>query len=335
MHTTISSKIHDWQTEPLAAFARFIISEDYARMSRRFGSKVNVKTISPDSATVYQDMFAKFMRWLMETNQLTLLSLTETQFYAFLTQPDAKGNPELQSAIQYRYVRLIEKVYEHLQITPNPAKAVIFKAFQQELRLTGRNMQGMALTDSEVAQFIDALPVSEAQVRPDRIHAGWKKRRDRALQCVMLGAGLRVAEAVGLHVDEISPTQDLDGSLKITIRPDDKHATSYEHVTFLRSELVSDVLAWLAERPMIGIDGTFLFPSSKAGMLNKSTVYAQVKRTFERAGIDIDRMGGRTLRNTFAVRDIHRGIDIEIVQKKLGLAEERSALAYKVIANKI
>jgi hypothetical protein len=60
------------------------------------------------------------------------------------------------------------------------------------------------------------------------------------------------------------------------------------------------------------------------------TVYRQVKATFERAGINVDRHGGRTLRNTFAVEELRDGGTKTDLKKYLGLALERSAELYEL-----
>ena len=156
-------------------------------------------------------------------------------------------------------------------------------------------------------------------------HCGyaWKKRRDRALQCVMLGGGLKVSE--------VSPDIEIDGSLKVSLLPDDKHETSYRHETFIQPEFVSDVLSWIKERAMVGVGGTLLFPGTDGEKLDKSSVYTQVKKTFTRAEIAISRVGGRTLRNTFAIKEIQAGEQLGTLQKKLGLADQRSVFLYKSI----
>ena len=61
--------------------------------------------------------------------------------------------------------------------------------------------------------------------------------------------------------------------------------------------------------------------------MDKATVYRQVKKTFERAGLEMPRQGGRTLRNTFAVRELEKE-SVELVGQLLGLERQRSTEAY-------
>lgn len=81
--------------------------------------------------------------------------------------------------------------------------------------------------------------------------------------------------------------------------------------------------------PRVG--GTLLFPGTDGEKLDKSSVYTQVKKTFTRAEIAISRVGGRTLRNTFAIKEIQAGEQLGTLQKKLGLADQRSVFLYKSI----
>ena len=63
-------------------------------------------------------------------------------------------------------------------------------------------------------------------------------------------------------------------------------------------------------------------------MLDKATVYRQIRKTFEAAKIELPRRGGRTLRNTFAAQEIRAGASNAELIEKLGLNEERSLEIY-------
>jgi site-specific recombinase XerD len=161
-------------------------------------------------------------------------------------------------------------------------------------------------------------------------HAGWKRRRDRAMQIVMALAGLRVAEAIGLLLDEVGRQPDIDGALTLNITPEAKHRTSYEHTTTLPRAGVAELTAWLQEREALEIPGSLVFPANLEGEpLHKATVYRQTRATFERAGIAVSRAGGRTLRNSFAVQQLEQGMSRGELTTALGLALERSTEAYK------
>jgi integrase/recombinase XerD len=78
-----------------------------------------------------------------------------------------------------------------------------------------------ALDPAQLERFLAALPAVREAERASG--AGWKRRRDRAMQVVMALAGLRVAEAIGLLVDEIGRQPDVDGAIELSITPEAKH----------------------------------------------------------------------------------------------------------------
>lgn len=81
----------------------------------------------------------------------------------------------------------------------------------------------------------------------------------------------------------------------------------------------------------MAIPGQFVFPANLTGArMTRKTVYVQMRATFERAGMDLARSGGRTLRNTFAKRQLDSGASADDLKDVLGLALERSAADYKL-----
>jgi site-specific recombinase XerD len=235
------------------------------------------------------------------------------------------GRRDLNSKIAYRYLRLLERCFDYLERTPNPARQAIIATDRAHL---AEDAPMTALSPDDLQRFLAALPAG----RPDDMqgHAGWKRRRDRAMQIVMALSGLRVAEAIGLLVDEVGRQPDIDGALELNITPEAKHRTSYEHTTRLPSAGVAELTAWLKERAEMEIPSGLVFPANLDGEpLHKATVYRQTRATFERAGIAVSRAGGRTLRNSFAVQQLEHGMSRGELTTTLGLALERSTEAYR------
>ncbi|MES2257204.1 MAG: site-specific integrase [Pseudomonadota bacterium] len=314
-----------WDSHPAEQFKLFVTSQAFVETSRRLGADDGAAPISDESAHVYIAMFNKFIRW-MRQHRKTLSTLGHGDLLAFLAS-GSDGKRDLNSAIAYRYLRLIERCYIHLDVQPNPAQHAIFGVAK-----TGpiaRDHEMVVLSDEEFARFIAALPEHTVKYPRGGLLNGWKRRRDRAMQLAMLCAGLRVAEVVGMQIDEIGMQPELDGSHKVTVTPTGKHNTSVEHETYLTPFAAAEVFKWLDERGKMGIPGTLLFPANVAGdALDKATVYRQVKATFQRAGIAVARSGGRTLRNTFAAREFHNGTSVDEMVERLGLALERSTETY-------
>jgi site-specific recombinase XerD len=316
--------VSSWNSEPLVQFKLFVHSPAFAATSLRLGDRLDVKPISSDSATIYTLMFGKFVRW-MQSQHKTLSTIDHRDLLAFLELGE-NGKLDLNSKISYRYLRLLERCYVHLKASPNPAQHAIFEATRKRV---ARDQDMVALTDAQLLQFLAALPVHPANPHGAQPSRGWKRRRDRAMQLIMLCAGLRVSEVIGMQVDEVGAQPELDGALHLSLTPEAKHDTSYDHVTRLHPVAVPDVLAWLQERSASGIPGQLLFPANlRAEKLDKATVYRQVKATFVRAGMTVARSGGRTLRNTFAVQELKNGATDQELTQHLGLALEISTKTY-------
>jgi len=194
-----------------------------------------------------------------------------------------------------------------------------------------RDDAGRTLSEDQLQRFFAALPADAPRRQQSTPFDGWKRRRDRAMQVVIALAGLRVSEAVGLLLPEVGRQAAIDGSILLTITPDEKHDTSHEHTIALPREGADELGAWLQEREAMALPGQFVFPANLLGArMTRKTVYMQMRATFERAGMDLARSGGRTLRNTFARRQLDNGASPDDLKDVLGLALERSAADYKL-----
>jgi site-specific recombinase XerD len=326
-----------WQHEPQKAFDAFVTSTEFLALSKRRSTDLQQRAevlshapIRMSTARVYIAMWARFLRWLA-THKPSVFDVSRDDLMSFLEQREASGKRVLQGAtIRRQYLTLFERVYTHLEVSPNPATHAAFDVFKHRDRgLLGVNAPKAALTEAEQIAFMRALPVAEAASGNDPT-AGWKRRRDRAMQALMLGAGLKVAEVVGIYTSNIGE-KDQTGSVPITISPASAGGTVRAHQTQLRPFAAAEVLQWLRERRALPIPGQLLFPATlNGGRLDKATVYRQVKASFTRAGIDAGRQGGRTLRNSFAVRELKAGESLELVGEFMGHRRRRSTEHYMI-----
>jgi integrase/recombinase XerD len=324
--------VKTWDDDPLAAFTAFVTTPAFASTSRRVG-EAEPEAISTTSAAVYIFMFRKFTAWLAGQNR-RFSQVDERDLVRFVSQLRRRG--EQNSAITERYLRLLERCYSHLQIAPNPATSATKLATDNHY--LAQDVGTEALDPEQVDAFVAALPPREppGANRPGRLPKAWKRRRDHAVQATLLFGGLKVAEAIGLHLGEVedsfSPLP-----IRLKINPQDKHATSYEHETIVHGYGADALRYWLIERLAEDgngqrlIKGDLVFPGDAEGKpMSKVTLWRQVKATFARAGIDVNRSGGRTLRNTFAAQQLkEHGRTKNDVKGYLGLALERSAEIYE------
>jgi len=315
-----------WDANPVLAFKDFVCTMDFAQTGRRLRADGTFKILSRESAKIYLFMFANVATWIQEQG-LTFSSVSQTDLIRFIDRT-VKGKRVLNSKIAYRYLRLLERCYEYLELTPNPAQEAILSIDRAHLK---KDDAGRTLSDEQLERFFAALPAEAPRVRRNTPFDGWKRRRDRAMQVVMALAGLRVSEAVGLLLTEVDRQATIDGSMVLVITPDEKHDTSHEHTVTLPPEGADELRPWLQERETMAIPGQFVFPANLTGArMTRKTVYVQMRATFERAGMNLARSGGRTLRNTFAKRQLDNGASADELKDVLGLALERSAADYSL-----
>lgn len=321
MHTSTT-----WDADPVKSFREFVSTTAFAETGRRQRADGTLRIPSAASAKIYLFMFNNVTGWLQEQG-LAFSRVRHTDLLRFIERT-VKGKRVLNSKIAYRYLRLLERCYEHLGVTPNPAQQAILGIDRAHM---AKDDAGRTLSDEQLERFFAALPAEAPRRRRSTPFDGWKRRRDRAMQVVIALAGLRVSEAVGLLLAEVGKQAAIDGSIELTITPSEKHDTSHEHAVALPREGADELRAWMDEREAMAIPGDFVFPANLTGArMTRKTVYMQMRATFERAGMDLSRSGGRTLRNTFAKRQLDQGADPDELKDVLGLALERSAADYKL-----
>lgn len=315
-----------WDADPARSFKEFVATTAFAETGRRQRADGTLRVLSAESAKIYVFMFNNVASWFQE-QRLTFSTVTQADLRRFIDRT-VKGKRVLNSKIAYRYLRLLERCYEHLGVAPNPAQLAILGIDRAHMT---KDDAGRTLSDDQLERFFAALPAEAPRRRRNTPFDGWKRRRDRAMQVVIALAGLRVSEAVGLLLAEVGRQAAIDGSIVLSITPDEKHDTSHEHEISLPREGADELLAWLQERETMAIPGEFVFPANLTGArMTRKTVYMQMRATFERAGMDLSRSGGRTLRNTFARRQLDDGASPDELKDVLGLALERSAADYKL-----
>lgn len=311
--------VASWREAPLEAFVAWLLNPAFVV------TKQGVEQPLRDtSAQVYKFMGAKFIREVV------------------LPQPEEEGVParrgrqwgdvtpeviqsflvgnDLKRGIRNRYVRLIERLYDHLvakgMVTSNPARGLAIKAPSKS---NANHENTMWLNESQQAAVVKTLPDGP----------GWKAQRNRALIATVLGGGLKVSEVIELREQAIGPRQ-ADGSLYIEVH---QVGAGRRHRTKMAPWAAAILVGWVAARSEFGLPGELVFPAgSIGGTLHKATVYRQCAAVLSEAGIDpeiIKRRGARTLRNTYAMRELSEGQPLELVGEYLGHRTDRSTELYQ------
>ncbi len=191
---------------------------------------------------------------------------------------------------------------------------------------------GEGLIGVDVAQHIDLprqprlLPETLTVDEVERLLEAAPDLRGRALLELLYAAGLRISEALGLDVEELS----LDGGFVRVIGKGD-----HERLVPVGDIALDWLNRWLAEgRPTLVAIGHVspdrggpLFIGDRGRRLARQQAFEVVKAAAKVAGLN-DRVSPHTLRHSFATHLLEGGADLRIVQELLGHASISTTQLY-------
>jgi site-specific recombinase XerD len=154
--------------------------------------------------------------------------------------------------------------------------------------------------------------------------------RDRALLAVLLGAGLRAAEAVGLDVTDLH--DDPEGGLVIAVR---RGKGRKDRQVPIQPDVARLLFAYLADTGRRLGDSGQLFRAPDRGAVRRErarlstrAVGYLVRQAIERAGLAAKAISPHSLRHTYAIRALRAGGNLMAVQKLLGHASVATTQRY-------
>ncbi len=187
------------------------------------------------------------------------------------------------------------------------------------------------LTVEEVERLIDAAGGSEPAgssepTSPTMDGNPWRSIRERALLELLYAAGLRISEALGLDLEDLS----IDGGFVRVIGKGDKERLV--PVGDIALEVLSGWIAGprvllLALGHVAPLRGGPLFVGDRGGRWARQQAWGAVKRAAAAAGLP-DRVSPHTLRHSFATHLLEGGADLRIVQELLGHASISTTQLY-------
>lgn len=139
--------------------------------------------------------------------------------------------------------------------------------------------------------------------------------RERALVMLLLTAGLRRAEVLGLR------SADLAADLS-QVRISGKGGR--ERVIPLPAQTQQVLGEYLRQRP----PGEWLFPNRAGRRTGNTTFYRLFRRLLRRAGLGAENLTPHSLRHAYATTLLHSRVDIKTVQTLLGHADLSSTSRY-------
>jgi integrase/recombinase XerD len=172
----------------------------------------------------------------------------------------------------------------------------------------------------------DAGDVGETREAPATVGPQRLATRDRALLELLYAAGLRVSEALGLDVEDLSFE---GGFVRVIGKGDRERLVPVGEVALHAIEAYARGLrpVLLARSHVAPARGGPLFLGSSGRRLGRQQAWGVVKRAAERAGLS-DRVSPHTLRHSFATHLLEGGADLRVVQELLGHASISTTQLY-------
>lgn len=281
-----------WERDPEASFEAWLARPDFSR----------------ESARVYSSMWGKFTAW-RRGNDVPLAGLKPGHIDRFLN--DAK----LVKHHRYRYVRLIERVYQDLARS-NPGLGNPGSLAARQKIGEGSNDPMAYLRHDQRSSLIDWISQDLSGKVFGRKDEKWKAVRDLAVVSVMLGGGAKVSEARTLSVNCVSPDRTW---LSVGEGVD-------AHKTRLMPFALPVLERWLDLRSSMRIPGTWLFVSGEDGrQMDETSLYRRAKLVMSDAGLKLGaRESPQTLRNSFAAMLVELEIPDDVAAGYLGLQDGAS-----------
>ena len=263
-------------------------------------------------------------------NKVRLLGKTKSEREKLMTE---------RKAHRQRYVRLIEKTYAHLADLgleiANPGRDAGLSKMG-----AGNNAPTKFLDPEEIERLIAVVEnFLTWSVPEDSLTHGiefsrqWATARDIALSGVMIGSGLRVEEIIRLTVNctigAATPGEEGGQGLnRLTILPA-PGKPGRQALCFPVAEMA--LAGWLKWRPLMPCrqKTDLLFPADvsqrrhdlpvEQASMHPSSLFRRVSKVLTAAGISGNRVGGQTLRNTYAALLVEAGSNDMEIMESMGL----------------
>ena len=241
------------------------------------------------------------------------------QFLAWLADADTDGDPLGEAAARDWAVRdyrtHLQAVLKRQPATVNNALAAIDDLYIR------RGLGPASATRADLRVSAPRALSKRAAVRFLRAVQASPSPRDQAIALIPFYAGTRIAEIVGLDVDDVGRS-----ARKGVLRVYGKGARVREIP--IHPQLRKALTGWLDERPdWPGADNPALFLNQRGARLSARGAHDIITAIARDAGLDDDTTT-HVLRHTFATRLVRGGTDLVIAAELLGHARLETTRVY-------
>lgn len=354
-----------WRRDPSAALGALLASHAFADSSKKTGADTGEdskppRTMAGGSTKVYCSMFLKYARQVEELggawsrkherDKKSVIDADANDVSRFLTQ----GIGQVAMETLNRYIRLLERVHDHLVARGWQSRNPVSECMQQ-LSKTG-GLEALRLGRKPPADpSISAEAVTSLRhwlLKKGRLaltNSDWARARDLTLASLCIGTGLRFAELQQLGRQQVAMPLDLTSvagvgsTIELNLPVWASAPTARGHRVFADGECAQMLQAWCAARWASGesigaVPGELVFPANEAGgKLSAPQLYRSLKALGAEAGDDgvlvasdlwVLSTGAQGLRRAYVLSELARGKEKELLTERLGHWRQRSVKKY-------
>jgi integrase/recombinase XerD len=194
------------------------------------------------------------------------------------------------------------------------------------IKLYFKNLLGRSLNLSvELKRRARPMPTILSKEEIQKIVSVTRNVSHRLIFQLMYSSGLKLDELLGLRIGDV----DMDGK-SLTIRGNSDHGrkTKPPRITILSEKVAPMLHAFLVDRDV----DDYVFPGIDGGHMTPRAVQKAFKQALKKAEIK-KRASCNSLRHSFAVHLLEKGVDIKHVRKLLGHARTETTSIYKKLVS--
>ena len=292
------------------------------------------RTYRASTIFLYREMWGSFGRWCTGQNPpVALRSITKKDLDRFRQSRLGAKQSAISPLHALRLLRLIDKVLLHDASTEfGLLKTAADEAIKAEpdIRYAASSHAEptvQVLNAAHTLQLMNHLSSAKTSLDQTALNLSWQSLRNLVSVSLQLGSGLGPAELRSLTMDcVVTGGRIEDRYFKLGV-PAIGGAPAHEApVAPWAAKLLQH---WLQTRAELGIQGTWLFPSTRTGkQWGKVAQYNAAQQVFKDAGIENLAGGSFVLRHTFALRQLRHGTKATNVAKWMGVVDPKVMARY-------
>ena len=298
---------------------------DLKRWHKAYMEHITALTYSNNTLELYNraiDMFIEYSRQYQDEIKLSEInSVYITGYIAFLEDNAKKSGKKrkndyfLSKSTKQTYLKAVKNFFTF--ISDNNDDLYTFERRFGKIRIADTSKMEeklVYLNESEIERLLNTLEREKAK------KGDYNSYRNSLLIKLMLYAGLRISEALGVRLGDFTNSEDPEIFNIEIYGKGGKEQTAY-----IPKATIEEELDYFADAAALGEDDPIM-RTGGGGLLNRSNAYRIVNRIYKRAGIR--KKGLHLLRHTLAMRLTQRGVNPLVVKKILRHSNIASTTIY-------